>query len=416
VDERTNPPGPFVSQKEIVQPYLKTSHTARLTNYEPYTLNQSSQSATENVERELLAALSPARWPDDSNTAPNCAEATANAIQPPSAIGQQYTVSATLDSVAAETSNAANTYYQSTVPPGQDTDMSSVNDSQHPKDDEMDCEITLHFNEFLHLNSELQRLDKDLRDKTVALEQRDATIRDRDAEILKLTRDLEFLVTHSSERIRLEAVLAKERDAARKANSDRPLNSSSEGDNENPPKRSRVMQSSTTIPLNLKNSKPHAQLSLYPTIQPQSVSEHRGALHLAQGVEASHRPSSQHRPRTPEPPTKELMKEEKSPKRSLKKKLSDKFLGKKFEAAPPVPLMNYQAPKPLREELLNKGFEATPPVSHMDYHASKPLPAPPVDLGMDGYDATKRNTVTTMDSGYHSLEIPSKRDSVGSIE
>jgi hypothetical protein len=234
-------------------------------------------------------------------------------------------------------------------------------------------------------------LRKDLKNATVALEQKDHA---KDVEILKLTdqiRDLKLLEIHSSEKIRREAGLARQKDAAKKANSGPPLDHSAEDDIENPSKRTRVVRSNSPLPFKLTTSKPHPPFSFYPKIDPQTPSSgYLEPLRLGREMEASSIPSSQDRARTPEPITKKTLKEDKSPKRSLKAKLSDKFLGKKYEAAPPIP--------------------------QIDYQASKPLPPPPNDSDIDGDDATKRFTVATMDSGYQSLDIPSARNSVGSIE
>jgi hypothetical protein len=201
--------------------------------------------------------------------------------------------------------------------------------------------------------------------------------------------DLELLKIHSNEKIRQEAGLAKQKDAAKKANSEPPLNDLTEGDNENPPKRSRVMLSNKPLELKLNVSKP--TLSLFPTIRPQAVaSNYADATCTGKKLESSQKPSSRIRMTTPEPTMKEAVKEDKSPKRSLTKKFSDKLLRKKFEAAPPVP--------------------------QKDHQPSKPLPAPPNDPDIEGDGAAKRLTVATMDSGYQSFGATSVRNSVDSID
>jgi hypothetical protein len=88
-----------------------------------------------------------------------------------------------------------------------------------------------------------------------------------------------------------------------------------------------------------------------------------------------------------------MAKEDKNPKRSLTKTISNRLLGKKL-AVPPVP-------------------------PRKDSQISKALPAPPHGLDMDCDDASKRPTVATMgsgDSGYQSIDIPSARNSVDSIQ
>ena len=317
--------------------------------------------------------------------------------------------------------------------PSQDKEMPNVDDFQPPNEDELSGECTIQLAELprrtvpasqpsriakqaaksyrarqnrprirvfretrlrrniLNLNLEVRRLRKDLKNATVALEQK---VHAKDVEILKLTdqiRDLKLLEIHSSEKIRREAGLARQKDAAKKANSGPPLNHSAEDDIENPSKRTRVVRSNSPLPFKLTTSKPPPPFSFYPKIDPQTPSsDYLEPLRLGREMEASSIPSSQDRARTPEPITKKTLKEDKSPKRSLRAKLSDKFLGKKYQAAPPVP--------------------------KMDYQASKPLPPPPNDSDIDGDDAMKRFTVATMDSGYQSLDIPSARNSVGSIE
>jgi hypothetical protein len=392
------------------------------------------------MERELLALL--ALSPQYSNIATTSAKVAATRIVLPPTNGQshigvttglpdeiagqqQYTNSVTLEGPETETFGNDNPDDRPTPLPGQDTEMPYINDYQPPGNHEMDGECTLQLAEFLrrimpasqlsrmakqaaqthrarrnrhhgrvfresglrrkafHLNSELQRLKKDLKDTTVALEE-------KDAEILKLSERIQLLEIHSSEKFRQEAGLARQKEAAKKANAHPPLNYFTEDDNENPPKRSRVMISNGPLALKLNASKP-SPLSLYPKIRPQAVaSDCRDTTRMSRELEAIHRPSSRNHEKTLEPTTKEIVKENKGPKRSITKKISDKFLGKKFEVAPPVP------PK--------------------DYQASKSLPAPPNDLDIDGDYATKRLTVATMDSGYQSLETTSARNSVGSIK
>jgi hypothetical protein len=420
------------------------------TNYTPSTPNQSSQSDFERVERDLLAALSPEILPHYSNTAPNSAMTSDTRIQLPLTNGQWRVGVATrlLKEIAGQQKHdypmplrrPSSEIFDHDIPdngsnelPSQDTEMPNVDDFQPPNDDELSGECTIQLAELLRrtvpasqlsriakqaakshrarqnrphirvfretrlrrnildLNSEMRRLKKYLKNATVALQQK---VQEKDVEILNLTdriRDLELLEIHSSEKIRQEAVLARQKDAAKKANSDPPLSHSAEDGIENPSKRTRVVRSNSPLPFKLTTSKPPPPLRFYPKIDPQTASsDYREPLRLGREMEASSIPSSQDRARTPEPITKKTLKEDKSPKRSLKAKLSDKFLGKKYEAAPPIP--------------------------QIDYQASKPLPPPPNDSDIDGDDATKRFTVATMDSGYQSLDIPSARNSVGSIE
>jgi hypothetical protein len=397
-----------------------------------------------------LAALSPEILPHYSNTALDSAMTSDTHIQLPLTNGRWLVGVATrlLEKIAGQQEHdhsmplkrPDSEIFDHHIPdtgsnelPSQDTEMPNVDDFQPPNEDELRGECTIQLAELLRrtvsasqlsciakqaakshrarqnrphirvfretrlrrnildLNSEVRRLKKDLRNATVALEQK---VHEKDVEILKLTdqiRDLELLEIHSSEKIRQEAGLARQKDAAKKANSDPPLNHSAEDDIENSSKRTRVVRSNNPLPFKLNTSKPPPPLSFYPKIDPQTPSsDHREPFRLGKEMEASSIPSSQGRAKTPEPITKETLKEDKSPKRSLKAKLSDKFLGKKYEAAPPVP--------------------------QMDYQPSKPLLPPPNNSDIDGDDATKRFTVATMDSGYQSLDIPSARNSVGSIE
>jgi hypothetical protein len=420
------------------------------TNYTPSPPNQSSQSDIERVERDFLTALSLEILPHYSNAALNSAMTSDTHIQLPLTNGQWRVEVATrlLEEIAGEQEHdypmplkrpdseifeCDILHDGSNELPSQDTEMPNVDDFQPPNEDELSGECTIQLAELLRrtkpasqlsriakqatksyrarqnrphirvfretrlrrnildLNSEVRRLKKDLKNATVALEQK---VHEKDVEILKLTdqiRDLELLEIHSSKKIRQEAGLARQKDAAKKANSDPPLNHSAEDAIENPSKRTRVVRSNSSLPFKLTTSKLPLPLSFYPKINPQTPSsDHWEPLRLGRGMEASSIPSSQDRARTPEPITKETLKEDKSPKRWLKAKLSNKFLGKKHEAAPPVP--------------------------QMDYQASKPLPPPPNDSDIDGDDATKRFTVATMDSGYQSIYIPSARNSVGSIE
>lgn len=422
------------------------------TNYAPSTPNQSGQSGIERVERDLLTALSPENLPPYSNTSLNSAMTSDTRIQLPLTSGQWRVGVATrlLEEIAGHQQydypmplkRPDSEIFDHDIPdngsnelPSQDTEMLSVDDFQPPNEDELSGESTIKLAELLRrtvptsqlssiakqaakshrarhnrphirvfretrlrrnildLNTEVRRLKKDLKNATVALEQK---AHEKDVEILKHTQqvgDLELLEIHSSEMIRQEAGLARQRDATKKANSVPPLNHSAEDDIENPPKRTRVVRSNSPLPFKLTTSKPPPPLSFYPKISPQPPSsDHREALRLGREMEVSSIPNSQDRTRTPEPITKETLKEDKSPRRSLKAKLSDKFLGKKYEAAPAVPQMDYQSSKPL------------------------PLPPPPNDSDIDGDDATKRLTVATMDSGYHSLDISSARNSVGSTE
>jgi hypothetical protein len=444
-DNCSIPHDPAAAQREFVQPYLQMPYSAFPTNYTPPTPNQSSQSDIKRVERDLLAALSSEILPHYSNTALNSAMTSDTRIQLPLSVGvatrlleeiagqQEHDYPMPLKRPDSEIFGHDIRDNGSNELPSQDTEMPNVDDFQPPNENELSGEFTVQLAELLHrtvpasqlsriakqaakshrarrnrphirvfrdtrlrrnildLNSEVRKLKKDLKNATVALEQK---VHEKDVEILKLTdqiRDLELLEIHSSEKIRQEAGLARQKDAAKKANSDPPLSHSTEDDIENPSKRTRVVRSNSPLPFKLTASKPASPLSFYPKIDPQTPSsDHREPLRLGREMQASFIPSSQDRARTPESTTKETSKEDKSPKRSLKAKFSDKFLSRKYEATPPVP--------------------------QMDYQASKPLPPPPNDSDIDGDDATKRFTVATMDSGYQSLHIPSTRNSVGSIE
>jgi hypothetical protein len=383
-------------------------YSAYLIDYTATTPNQSSQSDIKRVERDLLTALSSETLPHYSNTALSSAMTSDTRIQfPLSFFDSEIFGHDILDDGLNEV-------------PSQDIDMPNVDDFQPPSENELSGKFTVQLAELLcrtvpvsqlspiakqaaksyrargnrphirvfretrlrriilDLNSEVRRLKKDLKQK----------VHEKEVEILKLTDQIRDL---SIEKIRQEAGLARQKDAAKKANSDLSINHSTEDDPENSSKRTRVVRSNSPLPFKLTTSKPPPSFSFYSKMDSQTTSsDHREPLNLGRELEASSIPSSQDRPRTPEPTTKETQKENKSPKRSLKAKLSDKFLSKKYRAAPPVP--------------------------QVDYQASKPLPPPPNDSNIDGDGRTKRFTAATMDSGYQSLDIPSTRNSVGSIE
>ena len=248
-----------------------------------------------------------------------------------------------------------------------------------------------------HLNSELQKSRKELKQKNIALQQQEYLLREKDDQITKLTervRDLDLLEMHFLETSRQEARLAKQKDAARRANMEPLCHYPSQDDNISAAKRARNLTSETQLTFKFSASKSSTPLASHPISSAQNPTFDRGnATHI--GREAtSHRPSSVNRDRTLEQMTGEGWRRHKDSTLSPTSDFCNTLSSNRQEAA-------YQIP---------------PCVPLKDHRISKLLPATPNHTAMPEDGPTKRLTTATMDSGYQSIDIISPRNSIDSME